>query len=607
MRERLDLAWRAARALPKLLELRPEARRTTADRIEECAARQPERAFLVFGESGEPRRLTYGELNRAANRVAHWALEQGLGRGDVVALLMENRPEYVVSWAGLAKAGVTAALINTHLSGRSLAHALAAAQTQTLICGTESLDHLASARDALERPLRVWLAHEPTGAAVPAAVPEGAGDLDAALEGCSDRNPPVGVRAGLRAGDDLFYIYTSGTTGLPKAARFSHLRFHFAGVGSAVLLRMDPEDVHYCALPLYHTAGGVMMVSTVLASGATLALRRRFSAGAFWNDCRRFGATRFQYIGEFCRYLLHQPPRDDDRQHDVRIILGNGLRPDVWERFQQRFGIEEIVEFYGSTEGNMQLVNLSGRPGPVGRIPVGPIARRLGNARLVRIDPEREEPLRDPHGHCIECDANEPGELLGRISKLAGRFEGYTSSEATEKKILRNVFEAGDAWFRSGDLLRRDRSGRLYFVDRIGDTFRWKGENVSTQEVAEVLGDFPGLELANVYGVPIEGMDGRAGMAALVVAGGCERFDPEAFYAFTTKRLPRYAAPLFVRLVREAEVTGTLKLKKVKLREEGFDLERISDPVFLRDDQASCYVPLTAQLRRALLSGERRV
>jgi fatty-acyl-CoA synthase len=604
---RIDLARRTLRALPRLRELRPTARVSVADRIEERVRAQPDHPFLLFGESGEPRAWSYAEFNAAANRVAWWALDRGLRRGDVVALLMENRPEYLSTWAGLAKAGVTTALINSNLAGRALRHALAAAGTDRLVVGTECLDRFATTAEDLARPLEAWLVHEPTGAAVPTAVPRGVRDLDADLASRSPEDPDPCVREELRAGDDIFYIYTSGTTCLPKAARFSHARFLGIGLGEAVSIELEPQDVHYCALPLYHTAGGVMMVSAVLAAGATLALRRRFSARAFWDDCRRFGATRFQYIGEFCRYLLNQPPGPGDRDHRVRIVIGNGLRPDIWEPFQQRFGLERIVEFYGATEGNVALVNLDGRAGAVGRIPFGRIGERFSNARLVRYDIARDAHVRDARGFCTECGADEPGELIGRIADaVVGRFEGYTSHEATEKKILRDVFARGDAWFRTGDLLRRDRDGWFYFVDRIGDTFRWKGENVSTQEVAETLMRFPGVEMANVYGVEVLGHDGRAGMAALVLSDP-DAFDAGAFHAFVGAELPRYAAPLFVRLVREPDVTGTFKLRKVDLQREGFDVSHIQDPVYLRDDEVGAYLPLTKKLRKQVLSGELRL
>jgi fatty-acyl-CoA synthase len=596
---RCVLFLRMLPALVRLASYKPGARTSVGERIEALAARHPERPFVVF----EDRRMTYGELNRAANRVAHWAGAAGLRRGSVAALLMENRPEFLATWAGLAKLGVTAALLNTNLTGRALRHALAAARADHLVLGSECVERFATAAGELERPLQVWVDRDPAEGAG-AAPPAGARDLGAALAATAETNPESSVREDLRAGDDLFYIYTSGTTGLPKAARFSHLRFLATGELTAWAIGLGPSDVHYCALPLYHTAGGVMVVGSVLAAGATLALRRRFSASRFWDDVRRFGATRFQYIGEVCRYLMQQPPRSDDRDHAVRVIVGNGLRVDLWEPFQRRFGIERVVEFYGATEGNAPIINLENKVGSVGRYPFA----WMSNARLIRFDVETETHPRDAGGLCIPCAPGEVGELVGRIPDRAdsarGRFEGYTSEEDTRRKILRDVLAKGDAWFRSGDLLRQDEEGFFYFVDRVGDTFRWKGENVSTEEVAAALTGLPGLHMATVYGVRVEGAEGRAGMAALLLEDGAP-FDPAAFHRHVSERLPSYAAPLFVRILADVELTGTFKLRKVRLQEEGYDPERVADPLFVRDDAAQRFVPLTRELLDEIRSGAR--
>jgi fatty-acyl-CoA synthase len=597
---RWSLLLRMLPAARRLAKYRPAGRFTVADRIERIARRHPHRPFVLF----QDRVLGYGEFNAAANRVAHWAASQGLGHGDVVALLMENRPEYLVVWAGLAKAGATTALLNTHLAGTALRHALAVSGAGTLVLGSECQDRFENAASDPGRPLRVWRQRDPEAAATDPT--PGARDLDEALAGQPGHDPEPRLRADLRCGDPLFYIYTSGTTGLPKAARFSHLRFLGAGEATAVALRLRPGDVHYCALPLYHSAGGVLVVSSVLAAGATVALRRSFSASRFWDDIRRYDATCFQYIGEFCRYLVNQPPRADDREHRVRAAVGNGLRPDIWETFQRRFGIERIVEFYAATEGNTGVANLENKVGSVGRYPF----EFMSNARLIRVDVETGTPVRDERGFCVACETGEAGEFIGRIprrrSATHGRFEGYTSEEATEAKILRDVFARGDAWFRSGDLLRQDEEGFFYFVDRIGDTVRWKGENVSTQEVAETLSGFPGVSMVNVYGVAVEGRDGRAGMAVLVAADRAA-FDGKAFHRFVNERLPAYGAPVFVRLAEAPDVTGTFKQRKVDLQREGFDVGRIRDPIVVRDDDAGAYVPLTPEIAAAIRSGARRL
>jgi fatty-acyl-CoA synthase len=593
--ERLRIAGRMLRWLPALAAAGPNSSKTTADLIEKRARKSPTDVFVEF----EGRTVSYAEYNAAANRVAHWAVEKGLGRGDVVALLMENRPEYLMVWAGLAKAGVTTALINTQLEGKALGHVIEASECKALVLGSECLPSWEQLKGERPADLPAYVAH---GAGVPAGeLPPGAKSFDEEISCYSNQNPDRAVRADLTGSDPLFYIYTSGTTGLPKAARFSHSRF--MGGGSYHLLSgLNRRDVLYCALPLYHTVGGVICVNAVLQTGARLALRRKFSASRFWADVADCGATSFQYIGEMCRYLINQPESEYDRAHQVRYIVGNGLRPDVWPGFEQRFGIGKIVEFYGATESNVSLVNLEGKQGSIGRLLPGM------KAKLVRYDVEKDEHPRDAEGRCIECKPGEPGELLGYIQEgktAAGRFEGYTSEEATLKKILRNVDEEGDAWFRSGDLLRVDDEGDYYFVDRIGDTFRWKGENVSTQEVAEAVSALPEIELAIVYGVEVPGADGRAGMAALMVAASAE-LDAEALYRELDGALPGYARPAFVRLQQDVDLTGTFKVRKVDLQKDGFDPATIDEPLFFRDDANRTYAPLTADAHRAIANGEIR-
>jgi fatty-acyl-CoA synthase len=587
---RLRIALRSLRWLPGLLAYGPTSRRTTADCIERVASRRPTGVFVRF----EGRTLSYAEFNARANRVAHWALEQGLGRGDVVALLMESRPEYLETWAGLAKAGATTALLNTNLSGAALAHALGESRCRALVLGAECAEAWASL--GAQRPTGL-----PVFALADAGVselPAGAESLEAALAGHSRANPPRSVRAALRGGDPLFYIYTSGTTGLPKAARFSHARFMGGGL-YALLSGFGPGDTLYCPLPLYHTVGGVMCVNAVLRAGATLALGRRFSASAFWKDVVETGASAFQYVGETCRYLLARPPEHWEREHRVRLCVGNGLRPDIWRAFQERFRIPQITEFYGATESNVTLVNLEGRVGSVGRPAPGT------KLALIRYDVTRDAHPRDSAGRCIPCGVGEPGELVGRISHgrtAAGRFEGYTSAEASERKVLRDAFQPGDAWFRTGDLLRRDADGFYYFVDRIGDTFRWKGENVSTQEVSEALATVPGVLLCAVYGVELPGADGRAGMAALVLQQGAS-LDGDALYRHAREKLPAYARPAFVRLQREPDLTGTFKIRKLELQRQGFDPESVSEPLYYRDDERRAYLPLTPAVHARVRAG----
>jgi fatty-acyl-CoA synthase len=409
----------------------------------------------------------------------------------------------------------------------------------------------------------------------------------------------------VKARDKLFYIYTSGTTGNPKAANFSHLRYLSVGGAYTEIASVRPDDRIYCVLPLYHTAGGVIAVSMALLNGATLVLRRKFSASEFWSDCRAHGVTIFQYIGELCRYLLNRPETSEDRVHKVRCVVGNGLRPDIWAKFQDRFGIRDVREFYGATEGNFALINLDNKVGAVGRVP--PWLKSMFPVELIRYDVETESHPRDPDGRCIVCRPGEPGEAIGRIStdprRPLGQFEGYTDASASGQKVLRDVFVKGDAWYRTGDLLSRDSEGYYYFVDRIGDTFRWKGENVATSEVAEVLSTCPGVREVNVYGVKLPGADGRVGMAALVAD---ESLSLEALYAHVTRQLAAYARPLFLRVRPELDTTGTFKHRKVDLVRDGFDPMAISDPLYFRDDARGRYEPLDQRLYEEIAAGRAR-
>ncbi len=543
----------------------------------------------LIGESGS---MTWAELDAFANRVARWAIDEGLRRGDVVTLLMENRPEYIAIWLGLSRLGVVTALLNTNLTGDRLAHCMRAAESGHLVVGVELVEAATSALSELTEFPKVLVV---SGSAEPGvdlasvrqSIPS-AESLDVELESQSSRKIEHSYRRDRLGGDGLFLIYTSGTTGLPKAARVSHTKALSAGAAVWKLQRLTPNDRVYCCLPLYHSAGGMMAVGGALFAGGSLVISSRFSAKRFWSDCAQHDVTAIQYIGELCRYLLNSPPHPDERRHTIRLALGNGLRPEVWTPFQERFGIPRIVEFYGATEGNLVLFNLEGRVGAIGHLP--DFVRRLLGVEVARFDLEVEEVVRGDAGFCLPVQPGEPGELLMKITKTT-RFEGYTDEAASKKKILHDVFEKGDAYFRSGDLLRIDSEGFFFFVDRIGDTFRWKGENVATSEVAEVLSVVVGVEEANIYGVEIAHTDGRAGMAALVTN---QDFDLENFGRIVEEDLASYARPIFLRILPQMEITGTFKHRKVDLVKEGFDPACLSDPIYFRDPTRGTYVPLDA-------------
>lgn len=581
------------RALARVKDVAADSPNLIPDDWERAADRWSANTAL----SMDGRTLTYAEADALANRYAHWALAQGLGPGDAVALVLPNRLDYVPAWMGLTKVGVIAALVNNHLVGSALAHCVALAAARHVIVDPETAAALEPCRGRIGRPVTLWGLD---GAALDPA----AGDqpLEPALAAAPDHRPDPARRAGLVAGDTALYIYTSGTTGLPKAAKVAHVRVQNYMRGFAGSTGATPRDRVFIVLPLYHATGGLCGVGAALMAGGTAVIRRRFKASTFWSEVNAEGATLFVYVGELCRYMVNQREREGERTHKIRLAFGNGLRPEVWERFTSRFAIPHVLEFYGATEGNVSILNFDGRPGSVGR--VAPYIRSKFNVRLVRFDLEAEQPVRGPDGFCVPCPPGEVGEALGEItSQPRSQYTGYADPEASAKKVLTDVFKPGDRWFRTGDLMRQDRDGYFYFVDRVGDTFRWKGENVSTNEVAEVLGAAPGVCEVNVYGVEVPGCDGRAGMASLVVA---PEFDPAALAAHVDAELPAYARPLFLRLRPEMETTGTFKYRKADLVADGFDPARVKDPLFFRDGRSG-YVPLGAALYARLLAGEVRL
>ena len=546
----------------------------------------PERIFpLVIEELGArfgaaPALMSPGEsfshagLAARANQYARWALGQGIAQGEVVCLLMPNRAEYLAIWLGLTRIGAVVALINTHLSGEGLAHCITVAAPKHIIVDTR----LDAALEGLETEAVVWR-HGSAFAEWISALPDG--PLAAEEKRCVTLHDPA------------LLIYTSGTTGLPKAAFVSHHRVMMWTHWFAGMMDAGPDDRLYNCLPMYHSVGGVVASGAVLLAGGGVILREKFSASGFWNDVAQSGATIFQYIGELCRYLLKLDAAPTP--HSLRLICGNGLSADVWDAFQARFHIPRVLEFYAATEGNFSLYNAEGKAGAIGRVP-GFLKHRFGIA-LVRQGMDGE-PLRGADGFCQRVATGEAGEAIGRIAGGAARFEGYSDAAATAKKILRNVFEAGDAYVRTGDLMRQDAAGFYYFVDRLGDTFRWKGENVATTEVAAALAAYPGVTAANVYGVAVPGNDGKAGMAALETDAN---FDLSGLKNHLTKMLPAYARPLFLRQVESLAITETFKQKKQQLALDGFDPSRVTGELFA--DNGETYAPIDAEFYARINSG----
>jgi len=581
-------AW--IRALERSARIEADPHGTLPVLIDRTARERGSLPALI-GREGS---LNYEQLAARANQYARWGLSQGVKHGETVALFMPNGVEYVAMWLGLTRIGATVALINTQLSGDALAHCVDLAAPRMILVGAELAPVLAAVRGRTTCA-NCW---------VLGSSGEDLIQLDPVLA----QLPGEPLRAGEYSAPTLdataLYIYTSGTTGLPKAAKVTHYRIMRWSLWFAGLLDTRPGDRLYDCLPLYHSVGGVVAVGAALAGGGAVVIRPRFSASDFWRDVCEERCTLFQYIGELCRYLLNAPPHPLETAHSLRLACGNGLRAEVWDKFRIRFRIPRILEYYASTEGNFSLYNCEGRPGSIGRIP-SYLAHRLP-VTLARFDLETGEPMRNHAGFCERCEVDEVGEALGLIPDegRAGRFEGYADAEATSRKVLRNVFKAGDAWYRTGDLMRRDADGFFYFVDRVGETFRWKGENVSTAEVLSALSAAGGMREGVVFGVKVPNTEGRAGMAALVVDRG---FDLAAFHSLVAARLPAYARPLFLRLLPALESTATFKPRKQELQNTGFDPAQIADPLYFDDPRTGAYVPLDAPLYAEIAAGRIRL
>jgi acyl-CoA synthetase (AMP-forming)/AMP-acid ligase II len=575
------------RGVSTLLKVRLGAALSVGAILEQRAASHGGDPALLF----EERRWTYAEFNAWVNRLAHTLRRAGVKPRETVALLMENHAATLACVAAIAKLGAIAGMLNPNLRGDALRHSVRAMKASRLVVAGECVEHFGDLAGTWQGPAPFWLAGFGS-----APCPAGWDDLAARADKASTQNPASTAKIDL--GDPFCYILTSGTTGLPKASVMSHRRWlrGMAGMGQ-LTLRLKPGEALYCALPLYHNNALTVSWGAALGTGAVLALDRKFSASRFWDRIRHYDATAFAYIGELCRYLLAQPESPRDREHRVRACIGNGLRPDIWQRFKARFAIERICEFYGASEGNMVFVNSFNVDETAGYCPF-PFA-------VVEYDPDAATPRRNAKGRLEKVARGSVGLLMTEVTTGAP-FDGYTDARASESKLVRDAFRNGDCWFNTGDLVRDQGWRHIQFVDRLGDTFRWKGENVATTEVEQALRGAPGLQDCTVYGVQVPNADGRAGMAAVTLAAGAT-LDGRAFAEHAVAGLPAYAVPVFLRCVPQLETTATFKTRKQALRDEGADPARIGDPLYVLLDRARGYEPLTPALWAELQAGKTRL
>ncbi|NMX91475.1 MULTISPECIES: long-chain-acyl-CoA synthetase [unclassified Pseudomonas] len=585
------------RALPRLVRGIRVANITDPDQpcglgwtFEQATQRNPEGAALLYGDQV----LSYRQANQHANRIAHHLQAQGIGKGDVVALFIENRPELLLTVLAVAKVGGICAMLNTAQTQAVLVHSLTLVDPVAIVVGAE----LVQAYDAVRGqvaidPQRTWYVAEQQAAPVPA----GYIDLMAASADCSPDNPASSQQ--IYFNDPCFYIYTSGTTGLPKAGIFKHGRWMKSSASfGTIALDMGPEDVVYCTLPLYHATGLCVCWGSAIAGASGFAIRRKFSASQFWDDVRKFNATTLGYVGELCRYLIDQPPSPRDRDNRVVKMIGNGLRPGVWGPFKERFGVDHICELYAASDGNIGFTNVLNFDNTIGF--------SLMHWALVDYAHDTCEPIRGSNGFMREVQKGGQGLLLARIDDKAP-FDGYTDPEKNRKVVLSDVFEKGDRYFNTGDLLRSIGFGHAQFVDRLGDTYRWKGENVSTTEVENIFMQHPQITEAVAYGVEIANTNGRAGMAAITPSESLATLDMQALLQFALSQMPTYAVPLFLRIKVKMETTGTFKYQKVRLKEEAFDPARVGDdPLYAWLPGTDAYVPVTEQVLADIQGGKYR-
>jgi fatty-acyl-CoA synthase len=594
--ERLEVEGQRRRGalLGEVGALLTAARHVVPSLVRGAVSRQPTLLGLALGQAqhqpdalaleSEHERLTWSDVAKLSSKVAHVLSDAGVRQGDIVALMGRSSPSYVVFALGASRVGATTALINPHLTGGPLAHAFATSGARVAL---------------VDESFRERVTSEHVGGGRVIHYGGSATELERLVANADEKEYPP---ARVSANDDFVYIYTSGTTGLPKPCRVSHSRATLAGaLYGALMFEFRPGDKLYAPLPFYHSNGMLIAAGSCITMGVPLAMRDPFSARKFLDDVRRYDATAMIYIGELCRYLLAVPATPEDRQHRLRVAVGNGLRPDIWSAFRDRFGIAKVREFYTATEAPGILMNRLGVEGSVGRPP--PFFARL--YKLAKFDPERGDWPRDGRGFCIPCEVGETGELLIKIPSLFSlpgmQYRGYTDRAASSARILADVFTKGDRFFRTGDLLRCDEEGYFTFVDRIGDTYRCKGENVSTAEVGDVLAGAPGIREVAVVGVRIPSHDGQYGLVGVVPENG---FDAAAFHR-TAQELPSYAQPRFVRVLSSIETTATNKQQKDRIRREGIDPGHVADPLYAWSDRG--YVPLTPALYEAVKAGTYRL
>jgi citronellyl-CoA synthetase len=578
------------KTMKAFLGLQSETKLSMGVVLERNAVEYADNSAILY----EDVKYTHKEFNDAINRYAHYFISQGMKKGDIAMVLVDNRPELLMIIGAVSKIGGIFSLINPNQRGEILRYSINLTRCKFFIVGEELLEAFQEIKGDLDSSMNERLYYQPEHGEKPA--PDGYVNLPDTLHDQPATNPST--TGEIMLDDPFAYVFTSGTTGLPKASIQTHRRWFASQYWfGKIVMNLKPTDVHYCALPFCHTNALNVSWGAVAGKGTALAIRRKFSASNFLNDVRKFKADSFIYIGELCRYLMNQPPRPDDAENPIISCVGNGLRPDIWKAFKKRFGIKKVYELYGAAEGTLIFTNLLNVDCTVGMC-LTPFA-------IVKYDIDEDEPIRDENGFMVKVSPGETGLILAEVSESLP-FAGYTDKKETEKKIFRDVFTTGDSWFNFGDLVLNLGYKHIQFVDRLGDTFRWKGENVSTSEVEKVVNTLSQVSESTAYGVKIPETDGRAGMVAIIPSTDVRDFDLKALADLVQQSLPSYAVPKFVRLKTEFETTGTHKIKKTILRDEAFDPNKISGELFGLLPGTTEYVPLTKELYEGIMEGKYR-
>ena len=552
--------------------------------VEINAKEKPDKIAIYFEDSS----LTWKAVNEESNKIANYFKQLGLKRGETISIMLENSPEFLMIITGINKIQGVCALTNNNQRQQALSHSFNTVEPKYIIIDGDSLDAFENiVNDLSISKEKIYVVNNPENKAHDYL------SLEEAIKDIETTNPDTTFESILR--ETALYIFTSGTTGLPKAVIMQNYKMlGQCGLLNITFAKLTSEDIIYINTPLYHNVGlGLGWMDTIIL-GATCVLRKRFSASSFWKDIYDYKVTFTNYVGEFARYLLNQPPSEYEKGHTLKKMCGLGLKKDIWLKFQERFKLQHIFEYYGMTEAVRGCLNVEEIPGMVGRL-------NQPGMFLVKVNPETGEFYRNNRGFLIKC---KPGDIGMAITKITSNsmFTGYRNSDMTDKKMLHNVFRKDDKYFNSGDMLKLHEDQYVSFADRFGDTYRWKAENVSTMEVESIINSSDTIHYISVYGVPIPNTEGKAGMAS-VSLNPSKEFNIDDFSQFLVEVLPSYSIPVFLRICKELETTGSLKIRKVDLQKEGYNIEEINDKIYFWAPSKKKYTPLTPEIYQQLITG----